>query len=505
MPILSAQRIEKHFGGVAALRGASFSCEPGEIHALLGGNGAGKSTLVKILCGVLPPDGGEVAFKGEPVTFKGPAAAASAGIVPVFQELSLVPDLTVAENLFYGREPRTLGLIDSRKLRRATREHLASLGFPSIDPDASVRDLPLAERQLVEIAKAVARSPDVLILDEATSALGAREVDVVFTMVRELRARGMAIVFISHRMEEIQAICDRATIFRDGEDVGTVDVGTTRPDDIVRMMIGRSLTDVFPDRPPRPDQEQPLLEVRNLGWGTTLHDISLSVSAGEIVGLAGLDGQGQGDLLFALFGVYAGMSGSVSVRGCPVRLTSPAAAMRAGLAFIPEDRKTQGLLLPLSVRDNIALPVLARLSRLGVLSRQRERHETNRMIAVLSIKTASPDQPIRYLSGGNQQKGTIAKWLLTNPDTFLLYDPTRGIDVATKQEIYRLLRALAAQGKGMLLFSSDLTEIIGLCDRALVMYEGRIFREFHGAQITKENLVHASLGLRAEDPVPVAV
>jgi ribose transport system ATP-binding protein len=505
MPILSAQGIEKHFGGVIALRGASFSCEPGEIHALLGGNGAGKSTLVKILCGVISPDAGEIAFKGTPVTFKGPAAAASAGIVPVFQELSLVPDLTVAENLFYGREPRTLGLIDGRKLRRATRAHFAALGFPQIDPDATVRDLPLAERQLVEIAKAVGRDPDVLILDEATSALGAREVEVVFAMVRALRERGKAIIFISHRMEEIAAICDRATIFRDGEDVGTVEVGKTRPDEIVRMMVGRSLTDIFPERPPRPDREQILLEVQSLTWVSALHDISLTVSAGEIVGLAGLEGQGQGDLLLALFGVYAGVSGSISIRGRPLRLHGPASAMGAGMASIPEDRKTQGLLLPLSVRDNIALPVLPRLSRFGVLSGERERTDTQRMIQALSIRTASSDQPLRYLSGGNQQKVTIAKWLLTEPDVFLLYDPTRGIDVATKQEIYRLLRSLADDGKGMLLFSTDMTEIIGLCDRALVMYEGRIFRELQGAEITKENLVHASLGLRAEEPVPVPV
>lgn len=504
MPILSAERIEKHFGGVAALRRASFSCEPGEIHALLGGNGAGKSTLVKILCGVFTPDAGTITANGEPVTFKGPAAATAAGIVPVFQELSLVPDLTVGENLFYGREPRTFGLIDNRKLRRATQERFASLGFPQIDPDASVRDLPLAERQLVEIAKAVGRNPDVLILDEATSALGAREVEIVFAMVRKLKEQGKAIIFISHRMEEIEAICDRATIFRDGEDVGTVDVRTTRPDEIVRMMIGRSLTDIFPDRPPRPETERTLLEVRDLSWGATLHDVSLSVCAGEIVGLAGLEGQGQGDLLLALFGVYAGVSGSITVHGHDLHLKGPASAMKAGLALIPEDRKTQGLLLPLAVRDNIALPVLPKLSRYGVISGERERRETQRMVQALSIKTASSDQPLRHLSGGNQQKVTIAKWLLTEPEIFLLYDPTRGIDVATKQEIYRLLRALAAEGKGMILFSTDMTEIIGLCDRALVMYEGRIFRELQGAEITKAHLVHASLGLQAEDGAPIS-
>jgi ribose transport system ATP-binding protein len=503
MPLLSAQGISKRFGGVVALDAADFACEAGEIHALLGGNGAGKSTLVKILCGVQPPDDGTVAIEGAPVRFSGPAQAAAAGIVPVFQELSLIPDLTVAENLLMGREPRRLGFVDGRAMHRAARDLLTSLRFPVIDPGATVRDLPLAERQLVEIATAIGRDPRVLILDEATSALGGQEVERVFHVLRELRDRGKAIVFISHRMEEVRTLCDRATIFRDGRHVATVDVDRASQHEIVRMMIGRDLEEVFPDRPPRPKIEQPALHVEHLTWGTALRDISFDLHRGEILGLAGLEGQGQGDLLFALFGVYAGLGGSVRVDGKPIRLGDPEHAMRAGIALVPEDRKTQGLVLPLSVRANVTLPTLPRLSRLGVVGRAGERRETAAMVTRLGIKTASSETPVRFLSGGNQQKTAIAKWLVTQARVYLMYDPTRGIDVATKQEIYQLMRSLADAGAAILLFSTDVAEIIGVCDRALVMYEGSVVRELGAAELTKEDLIGASLGIDGLERGPV--
>jgi ribose transport system ATP-binding protein len=495
MPILSAEGISKRFGGVVALNDASFSCEPGEIHALLGGNGAGKSTMVKVLCGVQPPDAGTVTLNDEVVQFHNPAEASANGIVPVFQELSLIPDLTVAENLFLGREPRRFGLIDGRAMRRQAIGLFAKLNFPRIDPGITVRDLPLAERQLVEIAKAISRDPDVLILDEATSALGVREVDAVFTAMRTLKAGGMSIIFISHRMEEIRSICDRATIFRDGLHVATVDVRTTAPNEIVRLMIGRDLNEVFPDRPDQQEHPSVALQVANLSWTHALRDVSFTLHRGEIVGLSGLEGQGQGDLLFALFGVYAGLSGDVRVDGKHLRLGSPSAAMRAGIAMIPEDRKTQGLVLPLTIRENITLPVLRRLSTTGVVDRQREQRDTAAMVKQLAIRTSSSETPVRYLSGGNQQKAAIAKWLLTGAKIYLMYDPTRGIDVATKQEIYLLIRQLADAGNAVLLFSTDLTEIIGLCDRSLVMYEGAIIRELDRSELTKENLIAAGLGL----------
>src|SRR5215216_2151870 len=310
MPLLSATGIDKRFGGVVALDGAEFSCEAGEIHALLGENGAGKSTMVKVLCGVHPSDAGTVTYDGQPVTFHGPSDAVAIGIVPVFQELSLVPDLTVAENLFMGQEPRTkLGLVDGKRMRREAGALLVGLGFVGIHPGALLRDLSLADRQLIEIAKAIRRQPKVLILDEATSALNRRQVQQVFSVVRRLRAEGVAIVFISHRMDEVRDLCHRATIFRDGVNVGTVNVANARDNEIVHMMIGRTLRETFPPRTQRPDVEEPLLEVRGLTWGDRLRDISLVVHRGEILGLSGLEGQGQGDLLFALFGIYTGVHG----------------------------------------------------------------------------------------------------------------------------------------------------------------------------------------------------
>ncbi|HEU5432616.1 MAG TPA: sugar ABC transporter ATP-binding protein, partial [Thermomicrobiales bacterium] len=379
MPILAATGIDKRFGGVVALDGASFACDAGEIHALLGENGAGKSTMVKIICGVLPPDAGAIVYEGQPTTFANPADAARRGIVPVFQELSVIPDLSVAQNLFMGREPRaTFGLIDGRRMRRDAAALLAELGFGGIDPAAAIRDLSLAERQIVEIAKAIGRAPRVLVLDEATSALNRRQVEQVFAVVRCLRDEGVAVVFISHRMEEVRALCDRATVFRDGVDVGTVDVARASNDEIIQMMIGRTLHEAFPPKLPPTAPAEPLLEARALGWGQTLRDISLTVDRGEILGLSGLEGQGQGDLLLALFGVYAGVSGTVRMSGRPVHLGGPNGAMRSDLALIPEDRKTQGLILPLPVGENITLATLPDVSRAGVLEPARERAETAR-------------------------------------------------------------------------------------------------------------------------------
>lgn len=499
MALLSATEITKQFGGVTALNRASFTCEAGEIHALLGENGAGKSTMVKVLCGVQPPDAGTLTHQNRPVAFRSPAEAKLAGIVPVFQELSLVPDLTVAQNLFLENEPRGwLGLISKRRMRQDASRLLADLGFGGIDPDATVADLPLAERQLIEIAKAVGSDPTVLILDEATSALTQREVERVFAVLRRLRETGRGIVFISHRMDEVEALCDRATVFRDGNSVGTVELGSAKPQEIVQLMIGRELTKAFPPLPSRPDHDRPLLTVEHLSWGTTLRDISFTVHRGEVLGLSGLEGQGQGDLLFALFGVYAGVSGAVTLDNEPVHLGSPSKAMRAGLALIPEDRKTQALILPLPVRENLTLPTLSSMSRAGLVSETTEQKAVVAMRDRLAIKMSSADTPVRYLSGGNQQKVAIAKWLLSDAKLFLMHDPTRGIDVGAKQELYALVRELTASGHGVLLFSTDLAEITGLCGRALVMYEGAIVQELAGPALTDRNLVSAAVGLQIE-------
>jgi ribose transport system ATP-binding protein len=314
-----------------------------------------------------------------------------------------------------------------------------------------------------------------------------------------LRDEGVAVVFISHRMDEVRALCDRATVFRDGGDVDTVAVDRARDDQIVQLMIGRALREAFPPRPPGQHDTSPLLEVRELSWGDRLRDITLVVNRGEIVGLSGLEGQGQGDLLFALFGIYVGVNGEVSLAGKRIRLGSPREAMAAGLALVPEDRKTQGLILPLPVDENITLPTLSQVSDHGVVSAKAVATATSEMREQLAIRMAGPEVPVRFLSGGNQQKVAIGKWLLTRAAVYLLYDPTRGIDVGAKQEIYDLMRRLADEGHGILFFSTDLAEIVGLCDRAFVMYEGAFARELSGADLTEENLVSAAVGL-AEAP-----
>ena len=496
MPLLSATGIDKRFGGVVALDGAEFPCEAGEIHALLGENGAGKSTMVKVLCGVHPPDAGTITYDGQPVTFRGPSDAVAIGIVPVFQETLTGPGSDRRRESLHGRGAAHQAGSGRRQAdETGGRRLLVGLGFIGIDPRAVVRDLSLADRQLIEIAKAMRRQPKVLILDEATSALNRRQVQQVFSVVRRLCAEGVAIVFISHRMDEVRDLCHRATIFRDGVNVGTVEVAKARDNEIVHMMIGRTLRETFPPRTQRPDVEEPLLEVRGLTWGDRLRDISLVVHKGEILGLSGLEGQGQGDLLFALFGVYTGVHGDVSLGGKPIRLGGPRDAMTAGLALVPEDRKTQGLILPLPVDENITLATLPDVSRSGVISPAAVQAATLAMRDRLAIRMASPAVPVRFLSGGNQQKVSIAKWLLTDAAVYLLYDPTRGIDVGAKQEIYELMRRLASEGHGILFFSTDLAEIVGLCDRALVMYEGAIARELRGAALTEANLVSAAVGL----------
>jgi ribose transport system ATP-binding protein len=337
----------------------------------------------------------------------------------------------------------------------------------------------------------------VLILDEGTSALAAKEVALVFNLIRRLRAQGKAIVFISHRMGEVEELCDITWVFRNGKDVKSFPTGSLSSDEIVQLMIGHKLETVFPPKPVWAERPQPVLTVKGLSWENVLHDVSLTVGAGEIVGLAGLEGQGQGDLLMALFGVYAGVDGEVWLNGQRVRVGSPAQAIRphVGLAMIPADRKTEGLILPMTVGENMTMSILRRLTRGLAINRSAERAAVDRMMTRLDVKAPSPAIPVSSLSGGNQQKVSIAKWLLTEAKVYLLYDPTRGIDVGTKQELYHLMRELADEGSAILFFSTDLAEIVGMCDRALVMYEGRIVKELAGDEITETNLVTAALNL----------
>ncbi|HVY51251.1 MAG TPA: sugar ABC transporter ATP-binding protein [Devosia sp.] len=497
-PLFRMEGISKRYGGVRALEKAELTVERGKVHAILGENGAGKSTLIKVMAGVVAPDEGRMLLDGAEVTFASPSAANAAGIVCVFQELSLIPELSVADNIVVSNPPRRLGMIDRRAQRRLAEEALARAGGGDIHPATPIRDLPLSRRQMVEIAKALARRPRVLILDEATSALASSDVEAVFGVIRRLREEGVALLYISHRMHEIAELADTCTVFRNGRNVATYEAGTRTDAEVVELMIGREYHNVFPPRPAlAADARPPVLETRNLAWPPRLNGVSLSVRAGEVVGLGGLDGQGQRELLLALFGVLRGTSGQVLIDGRPVAINSPrqAKADGIGMALIPEDRKTEGLMLPMSVRDNLSFAALSRFSRGGVIDRPAERRAIDEMIRLLAIKTDGIGVPAGSLSGGNQQKLVIAKWLMRRPRIILLNDPTRGIDVGTKQELYQLLRTLADEGAAIILYSTDYDELIGCCDKVLVMYDGAVRRTLTGSEITERALVGSALNI----------
>src|SRR6185436_19763296 len=488
VPLFRMEGVSKRYGGVRALEKAELTVNAGRIHAILGETGAGKSTLIKIMAGVVAPDEGHMAIEGRDVSFGSPAEANAAGIACIFQELSLIPDLSVADNIVISNPPKRFGMIDRAAQRRIAEEALARAGAEDIHPRALVKDLPLSRRQVVEIAKALVWKPRILILDEATSALTAGDVAKVFAVLKRLRSEGLALLYISHRMHEIAELADDCTVFRNGRSVASYPAGTRTDAEVVELMIGREVSAAFPPRTPRaPDGGPPLLEARGLTWTHQLHDVSFALRAGEVVGLGGLDGQGQRELLLALFGVLRGMSGEVRVDGARVDIGGPSDAKRkaVGMALIPEDRKSEGLMLPMSVHDNLSFAALDTLSPWGVIDRAAERDAVARIVKLLGVRTAGTDVAAGALSGGNQQKLVIGKWLLVAPRILLLNDPTRGIDVGTKQELYLLLRELAAQGAGILFYSTDVDELVGCCHRVLVMVEGAIRRELAGDAITE--------------------
>lgn len=495
-PFFVLENISKSYGGVHALQGVNFSCNRASIHAVLGENGAGKSTLMKIMSGVVRPDEGRMILDGEPVAFPNPAAANRAGIVCIFQELSLMPELTVADNITLSTPPRSFGLINGRAQRRRSEELLARIGCEDINPSSRVADLPLSRRQMVEIAKALGRDPRLLILDEATSALTAADVDLVYRMLFDLKAQGLSILYISHRMHEIDALADRCSVFRNGRHIETFAKGAHSKDEIISLMIGRDIKGQFPPKPQRP-RPAPLIEMRNLGWENRLKGLDLSAGRGEIVGLGGLDGQGQKELLLALFGVLRGVRGTVLIDGRPLTVSSPRAAKsgRARMALVPEDRKSEGLILSMSIADNLSMASLDGLSYGPFIAPARTRAAVERAIRQLQIKAGDVGDPVSTLSGGNQQKVVIAKWLAMDPDVILLNDPTRGIDVGTKQEIYRLIRELADAGACILFYSTDYEELIGCCDRVAVMYDGRVVRELEGEAINDRNLIASAFNI----------
>jgi ribose transport system ATP-binding protein len=491
VPGIEGTAISKAFGGVQALRNASFSAERGEVHALVGENGAGKSTMIKILSGLYPPDEGRIRIEGRDVVLNNPQAALRLGVGTVFQELTLLPFMTVAENLLLGREPRSAGLIRRAALPDAAQLLLDRYGVTGLNPLELVANLALGQRQVVEIVKTVSRNPAILFLDEPTSALAENEVKWLFGLIRGLRQQGVCIVFTSHRWNEIKDIADRITVFRNGESVGIFPAASLSEEAAVELMTGRKLDMQYPE--PAPVQKRvEVLGARDL-TGHSLKGATLSAYAGEILGVGGLAGQGQRDLFLTLFGASRVKSGTITIRERPVRFRSPRDAIRAGLALVPEDRKTEGLLLPLSIRANLTLPILDRISRAGILNRRAEEALNRRIIDQLAVRAVSIDQPVGALSGGNQQKVLLGRCLLSGATTLLLYDVTRGVDVATKHDIYELMLRLAEDGRCLLFYSTDTEELAHICHRVIIMREGRFVSELEGKAITPEAIVAASI------------
>jgi ribose transport system ATP-binding protein len=498
---LSAWGLVKRYGGVTALADGGLDVESGEVLALMGANGSGKSTLGKIVTGAVVPDAGTVILDGEEVRFSSPKDARKKGVAAVYQELSLVPDMTVAENVWLAHEPMALGRVKKRERRERTARLLELFSGAldsSVRPDSLVRELSPSERQIVEVLKALSLEPRVMILDEATASLGARQVERLFELVSEWKGRGMALVFVSHRMEEIFRVADKATVLRGGKTVGAADLATTSEEELVALMIEGGVAERRIEHPAGDAVPRVLLSARNLR-NDVLDDVGLELREGEILGLGGLQGQGQSDLLLALFGA-APHSGTMSLAGEEVRLTHPRQAMKKGLAFVPGDRGGEGLLPVRSVLENLLLPSWRRYGRL--LGMGRARQDAEKVAADLSLKMGSLDDPVSTLSGGNAQKVVLGKWLLRDPKVLLLDDPTKGVDVGAKGEFYGLLSDLREKGVAILLHSSDDEELLGLCDRVLVMRDGQVRRELAGSDLNKNTLVSASLGAAREDSAP---
>ena len=491
-PVVELRGVTKSFGAVQALQDGSIQLYAGEAHALVGENGAGKTTLVKILAGAHERDGGSVLIDGEPVAFSGPAAAQAAGISIIYQEPMLFPDLTVAENIFLGRQPLRAGRrIDRQRMHAATAEVFTRLGV-AIDPRRPARGLSVADQQIVEIAKAISFNARIFVMDEPTAALTPTEVERLFDVVRALRAQGAAVLFISHRLEDAFAICQRATIMRDGRHVRSELIEKLTVDEIIRSMVGRDLSAMFPKS--ESVRAEPVLEVRGLNRLGVLTDISFTVHAGEIVALAGLVGAGRTEVARAVFGIDRRDSGTVTVRGRTLPPASPQAAMEAGVGFVPEDRRQQGLVMDYGIDHNVALASLRRLSRFGLISRSREAGLARQWARRLHLTAGRLSNPAWTLSGGNQQKIVLAKWLARAPSVLIIDEPTRGIDVGTKAEVHRLLDELATQGVAILMISSELPEVLGMADRILVLHEGRVTRELTRAEADEASVMRAATG-----------
>jgi rhamnose transport system ATP-binding protein len=491
---LELRGIAKSFGAVQALSSASLRVEPGSVHALVGENGAGKSTLVKVVAGVHRRDGGEFLLDGTSVDFTSTAESKAAGVAVIYQEPTLFPDLSVTENIFMGRQ--ILG--GARRIDRTAMYAEAASLFEGlgvhIDPRRPALGLSIADQQIIEIAKAISLEARVLIMDEPTAALSGVEVERLFTVARRLRDEGRALVFISHRFDEVFSLCDTVTVMRDGAYVDSMKIADTDVDTLVGLMVGREVGDLFPKM--AASIGEPVLEVEDLTTAGVFHDVAFEVRSGEIVGLAGLVGAGRSEIARAVFGVDGYDSGRIRLHGKPVPPRNPRAAIRAGMAFIPEDRRQQGLVTDASVAHNVAAVIRGKLTRVGILTRAAENRAAGPWAGRLEVKTSALDMDARTMSGGNQQKVVIAKWLATQPSLLIIDEPTRGIDVGTKAEVHRLLSELAGQGLAILMISSELPEVLGMADRVLVVCEGRITADISRDEATPENVMLAATRTR---------
>ena len=493
-PLIELRELSKSYGGVQAVAEVSFTIDRGSVHALVGENGAGKSTLVKLLTGVIQPDEGEIAINGAVERIADPQAAHRLGIVAMYQEPTVFPDLTAAENVFAGRQPRgRVRTVDWREMRDEAARLFEDLGV-ELDANVPVRGLGVADRQLLEIAKALSSSARLLIMDEPTAALSPHEVENLFETVRQLRDRDVAVVFISHRLEEVAAIADTVTVLRDGHHVATRPAAELSQGEVVRMMVGRSLDQLFPKE--EAEIGDVVLRVEGLGRRGVFSDVSFELRRGEIVGLAGFVGAGRSEVARAIFGIDHPDSGEIWIEDRRLRPRSPRAALRRGLAYLPEDRLQQGLVQPMSIAINTSMAVLPEITPGGVLRPRRERALARRFMDELRIKATSPTQAVRGLSGGNQQKVVLSKWLAAEPRILILDEPTHGVDVGTKADVHRTISHLAAQGMTILLISSELPEILGMSDRVLVMREGRLVAELPRAEATQERVIEAAAGIR---------
>ncbi len=489
-PALELSRIAKAFGAVIALTNGTLRLESGSIHALVGENGAGKSTLVKIIAGLYQRDSGSFELGGETVDFSSTAQSKAAGIAVIYQEPTLFPDLSVTENLFMGRQPTlAFGRIDRKAMRAEAISLFTRLGV-RIDPDRPTLGLSIADQQIIEIAKAISLDAKVLVMDEPTAALSGVEVDRLFAVARSLRDEGRALLFISHRFDEVFDLCDTVTVMRDGAYISTSPIADTTPDQIVRQMVGRDVTSLFPKIDATIGDD--VLTVEGLNQPGVFHDVNFSVRSGEIVALAGLVGAGRSEIARAIFGVDPYASGTVRVKSVIVPRRRPSAAMALGLALVPEDRRRQGLVLEESVAVNATTAIRRSLSRFGLLFHRSENAAARIWASKLEVKASALDTEVGTLSGGNQQKVVLAKWLATNPAVLIIDEPTRGIDVGTKAEVHRLLSELAGEGLGILMISSELPEVLGMADRVLVVREGRITANLSRTEATAESVMHAA-------------